>query len=226
MWRMVERGPQRGERIDDLTCEALEAWFATERDARRLAWLADRLGPGVEWRRLGLATARVAFEDRGADGWGWQPTGDDRTGAPAILVPVWLYEPGAWQGSVVADLLAVDVREPERVASRTQNFSALGEIDVDLALADQRKIIWHRDAMGWLRAGGDARRLDGLSPDVAHFFPFVDGSAIAERVLLGASAVLGVDDRHALELEAAAQRARRLAYPRPRFAVCDAGVAA
>ena len=223
MHRAIAQSP-KGQRVTALSMEAVELWFATERDERRLSWIAAQLGERADqaWRALGLAVARAEiFLDY--ERLHWQPMpAADRLGEPVVVVPIWQACDGHWSGAEVVDLLALDPHRPERVASRTGACEALGEIDVEVALADGEPVIWHHDAMSWLRAGGNGRRLLGLDAP-ARFSPLSDDAAIVERVLLAAAQIEVEDEEQGHALLAKARALRKRLVPRiPAIVVTDA----
>lgn len=222
MHRAIRQSP-KGKRVTALTMEAVELWFATERDGRRLAWLAAQIGDRADqaWRALGLAVARAEiFHAEGRACWQPMPAGE-RLGDPMILLPVWQREEGHWAGAEVVDLLAIDPSYPDRIASRTGTCEALGEVEVEAALFDGQAIVWHRDALSWLRAGGNGRSLLGVE-GLARFMPIADDAAIVERVLLAASEIQVEDDDigHAVLSRARAVR-KRLTPRLPNVVVAD-----
>lgn len=227
MRRAVAESP-RGCRVTVLTAEAFEAWAATELDARRLAWIDDQLGSGVDraWRALGLSVCRA--EIFGADGgMRWQPMpSDSRLGEPVIVVPIWAHAPGHWLGARVCDMVAIDPSPERRCASRTGICAALGEAEVDGALIDGETIVWHEDPLSWVRVGGNARRyVDSASP--ARFFVLEDDSDVAERVLLQATEIQAESDAHGHRLVEQARALRRRLMPRmPEILVAEMAEAA
>lgn len=223
MHRAIQQSP-RGRRVTALTMEAVEMWFATERDGRRLAWIHAQLGDGADqaWRALGLAVARAEiFHSDGAACWQPMPAGE-KLGEPVIVVPAWGSAPDHWAGAEVVDLLAIDPRDPSRIASRTGASDALGEIETEAALADGQPIVWHRDAMSWLRGGGNGRWLLGVEAP-ARFMPIADDLPIVERVLLAAAQIQVEDDEHGHALLTRARSVRKRLAPRlPEIVVSDA----
>lgn len=219
MHAMIARG-HRGEPTTALTREAMEAWFATDRDARRQAWIVDRLGPGAGhlWRALNLSTSWVLFDETDA-GWTWQRSPARELGVPAILVPVWQYDPGRWCERSVVDLIAIDARTPERVGSRG-GIAALGLAVAEQARDAHEPIVWHRDALSWVRAGGDAPETALMSGSRANFFPFAP-CALADELLAGGARIVVADDAHGVELEKAARRLRAKIWPASSFEVAE-----
>jgi hypothetical protein len=223
MHRALSQSPT-GKRVTALTMEAVELWFATERAPRRLAWIQAQLGEAADqaWRALGLAVARAEIF-RADDRMQWQQMTDgDRLGEPVLVAPVWQTSDGHWAGAEVVDMLAIDPAHPERVASRTGACEALGEIEVEAALFAGEPIVWHRDAMSWLRAGGNGRWMLGMNAP-ARFAPLDDQARVVERVLLAASEIQVEDDElgHALLSRARALR-KRLTPKMPDVVVADA----
>lgn len=223
MHRMIARKPQRGERIDGLTREAIDLWFATERDRRRLDWIAVQLGAAADqaWRGLALAVARAEMftaESRLC----WQPMPpDERLGEPVIVVPRWAADDEHWGGMAVIDLVAIDPRDPQRVASRTGACEALGELAASVAVDDGRPVIWHASAMSWLRAGGDVIR-PGADAGPARFYPLHEAADVVERLLLQATEIHAETEELGHELTDRARALRkRLLPPMPDFLVAD-----
>lgn len=210
MARAIATPMHKGERISALTQEAVGYWFDTARDKRRRDWVELQLGPdgGLIRRALDVAGARVHFPT--APGLAtWSPTlRDTRDGTPALLLPVWVCDPGAWTGHAVLDLVAIEPDGARRIAARAGICEALGEADAYGALQDAGVIHWQRDALAWLHAIGRALRA-GVAAG-AQFMPFASPCRIADQVLLSACSVIVGDDAiaHQLNEDAAALRAR------------------
>lgn len=202
----------RGTFCRELTLEAVEAWVrAKYRDERRDKWVGATIGEKASpvWRALGLYPQRIIALDYA----GWSPALEGEGGAPAIIVPQWDVDIGAHASYSVVDLVAVDPRAPALPIARYGRVEALGEIDVERALYEGVPIVWHADALSWLRAGGNGERYRGEPLEAAHYFPFVPDTRLAERVLLEAVKVIAGTHELGEELDQRQAELRRACVP-------------
>lgn len=212
--RFLAARVRRGSFCRDLTLEAVEAWVrAKHRDPRRDAWVSATLGSQALplWRALGLYPQRIIALDCG----GWSPALEGEGGTPSIIVPQWDVDLGAHASHSVVDLVAVDPRAPAAPIARFALVDALGQVEVERALDDGVPIVWHVDAMSWLRAGGNGERYLGEPLEAAQFFPFALDTGLANRVLLEAVQVVA-STRALAEQLAERQAELRRAFVPPR----------
>lgn len=210
-------------RVSRITSLAVDAWYATEVDSRRLDWIAGLMGDvAPAWRALDLIAARVEFRISQDYARFQFLVPGDRFGEPAILIPVWACDPGAWSGWSVIDLVAIDPRRPEGcwLATFSGLASALGEAAADVALDDGRPVRWYESALAWCRAGGDAL-MPYESDAPARFLPIDQASA--DRLLVRGGEIHAENDELGLALAARARELRRMmAPPSPNILVAEA----
>jgi hypothetical protein len=216
----IRVAPRAGSIVDALTAEAAVGYLQTELYPQRAAWIALQLAPDPDpgWRALALSVARAEF---GGDRWQPLPL-DARTGVPVLVMPVFEADPAHALGIVCVDLIAVDPADRARAYTRIGACEALGECEVERAIVDGRAVRWHRDALGWARAGGDALVWAGDDTGPAHFAPLFAGGWRERAVLLGAREIIADDNEHGIEIAAAIKRARKAALtPPPIVMVAD-----
>lgn len=210
--RFLNARVRAGTACAELTLEAVENWLiATHREPRRAAWVADTLGEKASagWLLLGCYPQRIV-----RDAGGWVPA-LEREGVPAIIVPQWIACPDHHAGLCVVDLVAIDPRMPAAPISRAGLVDGLGAVELERALDEGGAcVIWHDDALAWLRGGGNAERFVGGDTSAVRFFPFASDCGLVERVLLEAGDVIAQTVALGDHLAELADALRRLRMPR------------